>query len=42
MYNAPCGILRLDLLDDLKHHRVDIGIKKTKIDKDGNDKGEVS
>ncbi len=41
LYNAPCGIISLDLLDDLKHHRVDIGIRKTKIDKDGADKGEV-
>lgn len=29
--NAPCGILSLDLLDDLKHHQVDIPISKIKI-----------
>jgi hypothetical protein len=29
--NTPCAILSLDLLDDLKHHQVDIPIKKTKI-----------
>lgn len=35
LYNAPCGILSLDLLDDLRHHRVDTDIKKIKMDKDG-------
>lgn len=29
--NAPCAILSLDLLDDLKHHQVDIPISKIKI-----------
>ncbi len=33
--NAPCGILSLDLLDDLRHHQVDIPIKKQKIDSEG-------
>ena len=35
LYSAPCGILSLDLLDDLRHHRVDTDIKKIKMDKDG-------
>lgn len=34
LFAAPCGILSLDLLDDLRHHRVDVAIKKVKIDKD--------
>lgn len=34
--HAPCAILSLDLLDDLRHHQVDINIPKKKIDKDGN------
>ena len=29
--NAPCGILSLDLLDDLKHHQVDMPVKKIHI-----------
>ena len=33
--NAPCGILSLDLEDDLKHHLVDIEILKLKIDQKG-------
>ena len=33
LFNAPCGILSLDLVDDLRHHRVDIDIKKIKMDK---------
>lgn len=34
LFKAPCGILSLDLLDDLRHHRVDVSIGKTKLDKD--------
>lgn len=35
LFSAPCGILSLDLLDDLRHHRVDIDIGKTKLNKEG-------
>ena len=33
--HAPCAILSLDLLDDLRHHQVDISIPKKKIDSSG-------
>ena len=32
---APCAILSLDGQDELQHHRTDILVKKTKIDKSG-------
>ena len=34
LFSAPCGILSVDLLDDLRHHRIDIAINKTKLPKD--------
>jgi len=42
LFSAPCGILSLDLLDDLRHHRVDVNINKIKIDKNVNVIGDVS
>lgn len=33
--HAPCAILSLDILDDLRHHQVDINIPKKKITLDG-------
>lgn len=41
LFNAPCGILSLDLLDDLRHHRVDVDIKKIKMDNNANVISEV-
>jgi uncharacterized membrane protein YbhN (UPF0104 family) len=31
LMKAPCGILSLDIFDDLEHHRVDVPLKKTKL-----------
>ena len=41
LFSAPCGILSLDLLDDLRHHRVDINIKKIRVDSTEKEIGEV-
>lgn len=35
LMKAPCGVLSLDVFDDLEHHRVDVGLKKTKLNSDG-------
>jgi len=42
LFNAPCGILSLDLLDDLRHHRIDVSIGKSKLSSAGVITGDVS
>jgi uncharacterized membrane protein YbhN (UPF0104 family) len=35
LMRAPCGVLSLDIFDDLEHHRVDVPLTKTKLDSEG-------
>ena len=35
LMRTPCGVLSLDIMDDLEHHRVDVPLTKTKLGDDG-------
>lgn len=35
LFNAPCSLLSLDIMDSLQHHRVNLPVDKYKINKDG-------
>lgn len=35
LMQTPCGILSLDIFDDLEHHRVDVPVTKTKLKSKG-------
>lgn len=35
LMKTPCGILSLDVYDDLEHHRVDVPVTKTKLGSNG-------
>lgn len=35
LMKTPCGVLSLDIYDELEHHRVDVPLTKTKLNSSG-------